>query len=31
MKTFLIITAFIAMTIAPAFVAINVFTEKNRW
>jgi hypothetical protein len=30
-KTFLIITAFIAMTVAPAFAALNVFTEKNRF
>jgi hypothetical protein len=30
MKTFLIIAAFIAMAVAPAFVALNVFTEKNR-
>jgi hypothetical protein len=30
MKSFLIIAAFIAMAIAPAFAALNVFTEKNR-
>lgn len=30
LKTFLIIAAFVAMTIAPAFAALNIFTEKNR-
>ena len=30
LKTFLIIAAFIAMALAPAFAALNVFTEKNR-
>jgi len=29
-KSFLIIGAFIAMAVAPAFAALNVFTEKNR-
>jgi hypothetical protein len=29
-KSFLIVAAFIAMAIAPAFAALNVFTEKNR-
>jgi hypothetical protein len=31
MKTFLIIFAFIAMTVAPAFVALNPFTDKHRF
>jgi len=30
MKTFLIIAAFVAMAVAPAFAALNVFTDKNR-
>jgi hypothetical protein len=30
MRSFLIIAAFIAMAVAPAFAALNVFTEKNR-
>jgi hypothetical protein len=30
LKTFLIIAAFVAMAVAPAFAALNVFTEKNR-
>jgi hypothetical protein len=30
-KTFLIISTFIAMVVAPAFCALNVFTEKNRF
>jgi hypothetical protein len=30
LKSFLIIAAFIAMAVAPAFAALNVFTEKNR-
>jgi hypothetical protein len=29
-KSFLIVAAFIAMAIAPAFAALNVFSEKNR-
>jgi hypothetical protein len=31
MKTFAIIFAFLVMTIAPAFAALNVFSEKNRF
>jgi hypothetical protein len=30
MKTFLIIAPFIAIAVAPAFAALNVFTDKNR-
>lgn len=30
-KSFLIIAAFVVMAIAPAFAALNVFTEKNRF
>jgi hypothetical protein len=30
LPSFLVIVAFIAMAIAPAFVALNVFTEKTR-
>jgi hypothetical protein len=30
MKSFLIVAAFIAMAVAPAFAALNVFTGKNR-